>query len=196
MVPFQPINLKYIIHYDTIAAFDFNIHNLTTRFKVSEKDPPNIIHGHMSFIHSRLRRFSLLSQDISYSLSYMHQVRDTSQPRQDTTYFTLTHFTCHYLSHLGITIIIFLSSYKLPYHRRYNHHILIQSSRNNHASTLRLHTQEYSRSLHNFLTYIERRHNFTLLHIHVDMLILPISQLHKSSSYFKQCRQVHDHHIS
>ena len=40
-VSFQPINLNTIIPYlkDTITTFDFNIHNVTTRFKISHKGP-------------------------------------------------------------------------------------------------------------------------------------------------------------
>ena len=49
----------------------------------------------MSYIHSRLRDFNILSTDITHSHSYIHQARDTSQLRQDTTYFTLPHITCH-----------------------------------------------------------------------------------------------------
>ena len=76
-------------------SYDFNIHNLTTRFNISHKYPHNIIQGHISLIHSNLRDLSIISQDITYQHSYIHQVRDTSQPRQDTTYFTLTHNTSH-----------------------------------------------------------------------------------------------------
>ena len=41
---------------DTITTYDFNIHNLTTRFKVSHKDPLNIIQDHMSFITFKTKR--------------------------------------------------------------------------------------------------------------------------------------------
>ena len=82
MISFQKTNLKSIIHYkkDIITSFDFNVHNLSTRFKVPHKDPLNIIQGHMSFIHLIIKGFSILSQDIIYSYSYTYQVRDKSLP--------------------------------------------------------------------------------------------------------------------
>ena len=39
MILFQPTNVKSIIHYkkDSVKTFDYKVHNLTTRFKVTHK---------------------------------------------------------------------------------------------------------------------------------------------------------------
>ena len=97
MMSFQIIKLKSIIHYmkDTNAVFEFNVHNLTTRFKVSHKVPLSIIEGHLSFIHSSLRGFIIINQEISYSHSYIYQVSDTSLPIE---YTTILHFSTYYIS--------------------------------------------------------------------------------------------------
>ena len=97
MMSFQTINLKSTIHCKkgSITALYIKFHNLTTRFKVSHKGLSyHHLRSHM--IHTfNTNIFSIVSQDTTYSYSYIYQVRDTILPNRDTTYFTLTHITCH-----------------------------------------------------------------------------------------------------
>ena len=70
-------------------------HNLTTKQRFRIKGLRSNIQGHMSFIHTRLRVFSILRQDISYLHRCMYQVRDTSLPHKTHQYFTLSNIAYH-----------------------------------------------------------------------------------------------------
>ena len=149
MMSFQPINLKSIIpliegyHYYLTSIFITL--PLGSRFHI--KGPLNIIQDHASLIHSRLRYFNILSQDITYS-TFIHVLRKGHKSIK--TRHNILHFNSYYMSfqkRTGIDIIMYKSSYTPSYHHQYDHHRLIQSIRNNHASTLRLYTQSQSHSL-------------------------------------------------
>ena len=97
MMPFHVTNLKPIIH-----TWRIPLRLSTSRFitlppglRFHIKDLLTIIQGLMSFIFTRLRGFNILSEDISYSHSYMYQVRDTSLPHKTHQYFTLAHIAYH-----------------------------------------------------------------------------------------------------
>ena len=110
MMSFQPTNLKSIIIARRIplrlSTSKFITLPQGSRFHI--KDPLNIIKGLIPFIHTRIRGFKILSQGILYSHSYISQVRDTSLPQLDITYFTLLHIIYHSLKNLGMRLVIFI----------------------------------------------------------------------------------------
>ena len=50
----------------------------------------------------------------------MYHVREISLPIQDITLFSLSHIAYPSSKHLGMTLIIFMSSYTLQYHYQCN----------------------------------------------------------------------------
>ena len=123
IMSFQPINLMSAIslHEGYITTLDFNIHNITFTTYMTFLTSSNV--SHIFYLYMERVKYAYLVKLFHNLITFIHiSSKGHKSTKQDTTFFTLSHITYHFLKHLGMNLIFLVSSYTLLYNYQYNHH--------------------------------------------------------------------------